>query len=545
MAAAADPLLEAISLNPQRVMYELDRVDAEQSLSDYAALMWPILEPRRPLVRDGAWESICAHLEAVTRGEIRNLVINVPPGFSKSLLTDVFWPSWEWGPQNRPDLRYVCFSYAKDLTIRDNRRCRQLIESELYRGLWGDRFHLVSDQNAKVRFDTNHAGFKIATSVGGVTMGERGDRLVVDDPNNVKTVESEAQRYEVLFWLAEVLPTRVNDPGVSATVLIQQRTHLKDATGHILKEDLGWEWLCLPMEHEAGRACYTPLRREGVEPERVRRVKLLEDPLPLWVKEGDPLPDGVTDVGPVRTLTSQDWRSSEGELLSPRRFPGEYLEDDLKPALSAVGGSYAVSGQLQQRPTPRGGGMFQREDFQIIELADLPKGLLPARGYDLAATDEVDAAWTAGVKIAVREPAVYILDASRIHGTPAAVERWMKSMAAQDGMGVVIDFPQDPGQAGKWQKAYLGGQFQGYEVRSSPETGSKEARAVPLASQCELGNLYLLRGPWNDTFIAEACLFPRGDFKDLIDAASRAYARALKLKRRQGDVPAAPKTIGG
>jgi predicted phage terminase large subunit-like protein len=329
---------------------------------------------------------------------------------------------------------------------------------------------------------------------------------------------------------------------VSAIIIIQQRTHQKDITGLILSKELGYEWLCLPMEHERGRSSYTPVRRPGVKPKKMRRIKLLEDPLPTWVP-ADKVPEGAESVGPVRLLTNWEFRTEEGELLSPR-VGREYLDTDLKPTLQAMGGTYAESGQLQQRPVPRGGGMFQRDDFQILEVADLPPGLRPARGYDLAATEDDAASWTAGVKIAVSEPMVIILHADRIHGSPGQVERWMKATAATDGKGVVIDFPQDPGQAGKWQKAYLGGQFQGYEVRSSTESGSKANRAIPLASQCELGNVYLLRGDWNDTFIAEACLFPRGDFKDLIDAATRAYARAIKLKANV-EVPAAPKTIGG
>lgn len=550
MAAAEAPttlaqhLERAATQNPAQVMLELDRGRAEESLSDFGALAWHVLEPpSRPLIRDYAWWAICEHLEAIHRGEIHQLVINVPPGFSKSLLLNVFFPAWEWGPRNRPDLRYNCYSYAQDLTIRDNRKCRNVIQSDLYQGLWGDRFFLVSDQNAKVRFDTNRAGFKIATSIGGVTMGERADRNNVDDPNNVKTVESDTQRNDALYWFAEVLPTRVNDPGRSATIVIQQRTHQKDVTGLILEKELGYTWLCLPMEYE-GRRCFTEIRRPKTRPRKVQRVKTPDDPLPSWVDAGK-VPKDATSVGPVRSLYNWEPRKRKLQLLSPRRVPEKYLEEDLKPSLRSMGGTYAESGQLQQRPVPRGGGMFQRGDFQIVTMADIPAGLFPARGYDLAASEEATASWSAGVKIAIRLPAVYILDADRIHGTPGKVETWMKALAAADGKRCEIDFPQDPGQAGKWQKGHLGGVLAGYNVHSSPESGSKEDRARPLASQSELGNLYLLEGPWNDTFIAEACLFPRGDFKDLIDAASRAYARALKLLSRTATVPSAPKTIGG
>jgi predicted phage terminase large subunit-like protein len=458
------------------------------------------------------------------------------------LLTNVFFPTYRWGPCDRPDERFIGFSYARELSLRDNRKAKILIQSELYQRNWGDRVQLLTE--ATGRFDTSAHGFKFASAISSIGMGERGDYLLVDDPNNVKTVESDTVRDEALFWFAEVLTTRLNDPEKSAIVVIQQRTHAKDVTGLILSEELNYEWLCLPMEHEVGRRCFTPVRRRGVKPRRVRRVKVEGEAIPQWLDAAKEIPPGVLKIGKVRTLTSQDWRKREGELLDPVRYTRHHLEDDLKPGLRSAGGTYAESGQLQQRPTPRGGGMFQREDFTIIDLHELPTTYRAARGYDLAATEENTSPWSAGVKICIDEPRVIILDAQRMRGTPGKVETWMVQIAEQDGTDVVIDFPQDPGQAGKSQKAYLGGKFQGYTVRSTPEQGSKPSRAVPLAAQSELGNLYLLRGSWNDMVIAEAIQFPRGDFLDLIDAAVRAYARAIKLGAPV-TVPEAPKTIGG
>jgi hypothetical protein len=130
-----------------------------------------------------ALEAICVHLEAVTFGDITRLLINVPPGFMKSLLTDVFWPAWEWGPMNMPHLRYVAFSYSDTITTRDNNKMVRLVSSPSHRQLWGDRFTMV--KTGERRIDNNMTGFKLATSVGGVGTGERGDRVILDDPHNV------------------------------------------------------------------------------------------------------------------------------------------------------------------------------------------------------------------------------------------------------------------------------------------------------------------------------------------------------------------------
>ena len=116
----------------------------------------------------------------------------------------------------------------------------------------------------------------------------------------------------------------------------------------------------------------------------------------------------------------------------------------------------------------------------------------------------------------------------------------MKSTAVLDGRNVIIDFPQDPGQAGKSQAQDLTAMLAGYNVRSSPESGAKDVRAEPLAAQQEGGNVYLVKGAWNGIFIEEAALFPNGDYLDQVDAASRAFARLMV--RQGGQVIG---TVGG
>jgi predicted phage terminase large subunit-like protein len=137
---------------------------------------------------------------------------------------------------------------------------------------------------------------------------------------------------------------------------------------------------------------------------------------------------------------------------------------------------------------------------------------------------------------------VYVLDIVRARVESRKVLALIKSVAARDGRRVEQDLPQDPGQAGKSQKAAIASELHGFTVRFSPETGSKETRAQPLASQAEAGNLYLVRAPWNDAFVAEAIVFNRGDTNDQVDAASRAYARLLKGSG-SSEIPIAPTII--
>jgi hypothetical protein len=230
---------------------EIDREMATRSLGEFVRQAWPIVEPSTPFVPGFHIDAIVEHLEAVTRGQIRNLLINVPPRHMKSLLVSVFWPAWEW--IRWPERRWLFSSYAASLSIRDSLKCRRLIESPWYQARWGDRFALTSDQNTKTRFDNSRSGYRIATSVGGTATGEGGDRIVCDDPHNVGEVASDSVRKGALEWWDVVMSTRVNDPKTSAMVIVMQRCHQRDLSGHLLEKG-NFEHLCLPAEYEGPRA---------------------------------------------------------------------------------------------------------------------------------------------------------------------------------------------------------------------------------------------------------------------------------------------------
>ena len=451
----------------------IERELCRRSLADFAKRAWHVLEPATPLKWGWALDAICAHLEAVTDGRINRLLMNVPPGTMKSLLTGVIWPAWEWGPRGMPQSRFLGTSHKQDLAVRDSMKCRRLIQSDWYQRLWPTA--LTSDQNAKTKFENSATGFREAMAFTSMT-GSRGDRVILDDPLSADDANSEAELRAAELTFTEALPSRVNNEH-SAIVVIMQRLHERDTSGIILDRGLPYVHLCLPMRFEPDRRCVTPI---------------FTDP-----------------------------RTEEGELLFPERF-GEAQVADLEKTLMA----YATAGQLQQRPTPRGGGMIKREWLPIVKAA--PAGCQWVRAWDLAATDEKTAAWTAGVKMGRTPDGRFVIaDVRRIQGSANAVEQLLKTTASQDGIATKGSLPQDPGQAGKSQVQYLIKQLAGFSYKATPETGDKATRAEPLAAQAEAGNVMLVEGDWNQAFIDEAATFPRGKFKDQIDAASRAFAELI------------------
>jgi predicted phage terminase large subunit-like protein len=401
------------------------------------------------------------------------LLMNVPPGTMKSLLTGVIWPAWEWGPRGMPQMRFLGTAHKQDLAVRDSMKCRRLIQSPWYQALWP--MPLTSDQNAKTKFENHSTGFREAMAFTSMT-GSRGDRVILDDPLSADDANSDAELLRAELSFTEALPSRVNNEA-SAIVVIMQRLHARDTSGIILDRKLPYVHLCLPMRFESDRRCVTPI---------------FTDP-----------------------------RTYDGELLFPERFSEDQVADLERTMLA-----YATAGQLQQRPAPRGGGLFKREWFKVEKAA--PAGTRWVRAWDLAGTDKATAPFTAGVKMGKTPDGRYcIADVCRIQGTPHETERLIVATASQDGHGVKGSLPQDPGQAGKAQVQYLIKQLAGYEYTFSPESGDKETRAEPLASQAQAGNVFLLEGEWNTAFLDEVTTFPRGKFKDQVDAASRAFSELV------------------
>jgi predicted phage terminase large subunit-like protein len=520
--------LNAALADPAAALDALDRLDSEASLVTFMERGWHVLEPRtRPFVRSRAIDRICEHLEAVHTGEITRLLMNVPPGCTKSMTTNVFMPAWIWGPKKRPDRRFISWSYAENLTLRDNRRCRNLITSEWYQRLWSDRFSLSDDQNQKVKFENNHRGWKFATSVGGVGTGERGDILIVDDPHNVLEAESESVRKNALLWFTEVLPTRLNDPTTSAIVVIMQRVHEEDVSGLILAHELGYEHLMLPMRFEEDRRSFTVVPN-GDEP--LQRMRYLASEQ-RWVPEGwqpDPAKDPAESHASLieehakaetREVYAQDLRTEDGELLDPERFPQRVVDRDEK-VLSSVGGSYAVAGQMQQRPTARGGGMFKRAWLQIVDAS--PAKATRVRYWDKAGTEGAGD-YSAGVLMAKSGGHFYIEDCVRGQWSSGGRNLVIKQTAQLDGLDVAVWVEQEPGSGGKESAEFSLQDLAGYDVHKEPVSGDKETRARPLAAQAEAGNVFLVKGRWNKEFIDELTVFPQSKKDDQVDGASGAF----------------------
>lgn len=473
----------------------------EESLSEFARGAWHVLEPVTLLKWGWALDAICDHLEAVTGGDIKRLLMNVPPGSMKSLLTGVFWPAWEWGPRHQPHLRYLSTAHKQDLAVRDNLKCRRLIQSEWYQSRWP--ITLTGDQNAKTKFENDKTGFREAMSFTSMT-GSRGDRVILDDPLSVDDANSDAALEAAETTFREALPTRVNNDD-SAIIVIMQRLHEKDTSGIILKEKLGYEHLCLPMEFEKTRRC-------------------------------------ETSVGFI------DPRKEEGELLFPERFSAKTVAM-YKQTLGE--GGYA--GQMQQRPSPAGGGILRIKHFQLWPVTwKLPAFEYIIQSYDGAYDDDATSS---------NDPSACtvwgIFEERGIRGA-ILLDAWDDHLGYPDFRKKVLAdwhcmYGKTDGRKGKKADAILvENKSSGISILQdlrrakipavpyNPGRMSKIARAHAVSAVHEMNNIYILESnkepgkfiTWARKFVLEVETFPNAEHDDYVDT----YTQALTFLRDGGQL---------
>lgn len=295
---------------------------------EFVEQAWHIIEPGRPFV--GGWhlDAICDHLTAVYNGDIKRLLVNMPPRHGKSSLISVLWSAWLL--LNNPSIRLLCASYALNLATRDNLKVRRIIKSPWFQEQYAPVFQIVKDQDAKMKFETDKLGYRMSVSVGSSTTGEGGDILIIDDCHNIDEKESEVKREAALDWFDNTWCTRLNDAMNSAMVVVGQRIHESDISGHILDTNDGeWVHLNLPAEYDPATPCKTYLPSGK---------KLWEDP-----------------------------RTEENELLWEDRFPREAIEKAKKRH-----GVLGYSALYGQNPIPPGGFIFNAANERLFTIS--PEG---------------------------------------------------------------------------------------------------------------------------------------------------------------------------
>lgn len=472
---------------------ELDReLIRRGGLREFVRLAWHIVEPV-PLI--GGWhlDIMCAHLEAVTRGELDRLVINIPPGMTKSKLTSVLWPAWVWTMQ--PSHKWMTATFDVTLAQRDAMAMRALVKSPWYQKRWPDT---VVDESGNAKdtqgaFFSTAGGFRYSTTVRGGATGWHANTQLVDDPIKPSDVRGSPESARnaldgVWEWWRGTMASRKADPKRFARVVIMQRLHEGDLAARCVAE--GYTHLMLPMRYEPERRCLT-----------------------AW---------------------GADPRTEPGELLCPERFDEKAVADTEREM-----GSQVASAQLQQRPAPAEGNIFNRS-WLLREWGVLPADCQYIQSWDLAFKDTATADFVCGQVWGYSEATYYLVH--QIHGrmgmpeTIAAIKA-MTKLYPRATAKLIEDKANGPAVEQMMRREMAG------IIMVNPE-GGKTARANAVAPLFEAGNVRVPKAPWVDAWREEMASFPFAPNDDRCDATTQAlnymngksnlrYIQALKTIQKE------------
>lgn len=492
-------IVERALKNPYIIVRELNN----RSFYNFLEYFWPQVSTHN-FHPNWHIKYLCEELEKVAyrvgnkQPREYDIIINVPPGSTKTITCSIMFPAWCW--TKWPWMRFITASYSAQLSLESADYCRELLRSAEFQQIYPD-LQIKADKDTKSNFRIEKrvvvspgrppriipGGNRYSTSVGGTLTGFHGDILIVDDPLNPQQAVSDVEIENANRWMEQTLSTRKTDKAITPTILIMQRLHQDDPSGHMLaKQKENLHHICLPGE----------IRFFG--------EKLQPKHLKEFYKD---------------------------DLLDPVRMPWAVLKD-----LEADLGQYGYAGQVGQDPTPPGGGMFKVENFKIID--SLPPNnhiIKTVRYWDKAGTEGGKGAYTVGTKMSLLSNNTWVIE-DVIRGRWGTHERedMILNTAHIDGLSTTIWIEQEPGSGGKESAEGTIRNLAGFSVYAERPTGDKAFRADPYSVQVNHGNVALLRAKWNYEFIEEHRFFPHSTFKDQVDSSAGGFSKlvARRIARR-------------
>jgi predicted phage terminase large subunit-like protein len=462
-----------------------DKAELENSLYAFVRAAWRVLNPGRQFYESWHYELICEWLTLVRQRKVRRLILNVPPRSAKTTFATVCFPCWVWATE--PSHEFLCASHSRDLSTDHSVARRNLLTSEWYRGLWGDRFQLSGDRNLATQFNNDRMGRMIATSTGSGAEGKGGDTAILDDPMSSEQSLSDTERTTANRWVNNTLRQRLNDPAKAAIIVIMQRLHELDTTGFVTGEEPdGWRHLVIPLVAEKDERIVFPVSGRVVE-------------------------------------------RKAGDVLQPGRFTPDVVKE--KQANRLV-----YAGQYQQRPAPLEGNLIKRADVMYYggrdPLTGEPDEALPVVGgvrnpvfdrvfisVDCAFKDLKTCDYVAIGVIGVRGRRRYVLNIVNAHldmdGTVREVRR-QREAYPQCSAVIVEDKANGPAVIQSLKKDLTG------IVEIEPQ-GGKVARVFAAAPEWQAHDWYVDRNAaWCEPFVQQLTMFPTAAHDDMVDMASQA-----------------------
>lgn len=441
-----------------------------EDFGSFIAKTFTTTDPGTKYLHNWHIEIIADRLQQVREGKIKRLIINMPPRSLKSVCVSVAWPAWLLG--NNPSTRIMAASYSNLLSVKHSLDTRLVLTSNWYKEIFPDTI-IVNDQNEKSKFLTTKRGFRFATSIGGTATGEGADILIVDDPHNPLQAASQVQRFHAINWFDQTFSTRLNNKKNGAIIIVMQRLHVDDLTGHLLKKD-GWQHLCLPA---------------------------------IFPKET------VYSYGKLSKLVTQ------GEFLHNGREGG----DEITRAKTELG-SYGFAAQYMQNPVPLSGGMvelcwikrykFSGERFLVEPLTH--KNII--QSWDTAIKSGLGNDYSVCTSWAITDDAYYLLDVFAHRMEYPALKKNCIALAEKWQPNAILIEDKASGQS-LIQDLRLSSKLPVLPISPTSDKITRFARVTPLF---ESGKIFLPQNaPWLADYEAQLLGFPNITHDDMVDSTSQ------------------------
>lgn len=482
-------MTQPVTLNPAQAnlaRLQLLREGLRESYFEFFRYFWPEVS-NEALVANWHIEYVCGRLQALAErvaareDKAADLLVNVPPGMSKSTMCKVLFVPYLWTLD--PTLQIISTTYEARLSRRHAGLSRDVIQGERYRELFGEACEIRPGENAVSFYRTTAGGFHLATSTGASITGTHAHVKLVDDAVDPKAVRSSARLEDVNYYLENTLSTREVDKRVSVTVTLMQRLHEDDPAGRQIKRaELGR----LALEH----VCLPATTEYPVKPAELAARYV----------------DGKLD--PIRL---------DDQALAEARF-------NL--------GSLGFAGQFGQQPASVGGEVIREAYFRYVHREAVPTDLVPHLFVDGAYTASRENDPT-GLLVAAFDPRVrraYILHAESVWMEMPELLAYLPGFCTQHGLDRVrariLVEPKAIGLSGvQMMRADARILATVHALAGELVRADKHGRAQAAAARLEAGQLVLVRGPWNDELIVQATQFPRGKHDEYVDLL--AYAAAF------------------
>jgi predicted phage terminase large subunit-like protein len=421
-------------------------------------------------------DCISEHLRALERGEIRRLIVNMPPRFLKSISISIAWPAWLLG--HNPKEQVLVCAYTAALAGSLSIKCRDVMQSDWYRRIFSNT---VLKKELETELITTQGGMRYATGVGGTLLGKGGSVLVIDDPLDPTQAASDVERQNANEWIKSTFLTRFNDKRTGKAVVVMQRLHADDVSGMLLEMG-GWHHLCLPGEFKERKTI---------------------------------------------SIGTKKWEMNTGDSLDVKRFTPEIIEQTKREYADP----FKYEAQVNQNPTPDDGMFFKKTWMKFYE--KLPDGLRYYGSSDYAVTED-GGDYTVHLIMGVcPDDDWYVVDMWRER---TGSDQWAEAQVDMTEEYKPLEWLEEKGVIEKAVDPLITKLMQERKVfvwrRKVASVNDKVTRATALRGRMASGRVWFPKSmPWMGAVLKEIMEFPNSKNDDIVDSLSL-FGRSVHQLRK-------------